>query len=90
MDPYLWLAKPSWYDPAAQQATFIVLDSTRSYLYWEPHAVIAKYFGRPAREYNVGPFTVMVWDKNLLSSIPRSPQTPAAGEKARKKPGQTG
>jgi hypothetical protein len=40
-------------------------------LYWEPRAVIAKYFGRPAREYNVGPFTVMVWDRNLLSSIPR-------------------
>ena len=54
MGPYLWLAKPSWYDPAAGQANFIVLDSTRSYLYWEPRAVIAKYFGRPAREYNVG------------------------------------
>jgi hypothetical protein len=71
MGPYLWLAKPSWYDPAGQQANFIVLASTRSYLYWEPRAVIAKYFGRPAREYHVGPFTVMVWDKNLLSSIPR-------------------
>jgi hypothetical protein len=71
MGPYLWLAKPSWYDPAAQQANFVVLDSTRSYLYWEPRAVIAKYFGRPAHEYNVGPFTVMVWDRNLLSSIPR-------------------
>jgi hypothetical protein len=69
--PYLWLAKPSWYDSASQQANFIVLDSTRSYLYWEPRAAIAKYFGRPAREYNVGPFTVMVWDRNLLSSIPR-------------------
>jgi hypothetical protein len=70
MGPYLWLAKPSWYDPVAEQANFIVLDSTRSYLYWEPRAVITKYFGRPAREYNVGPFTVMVWDRNLLSSIP--------------------
>jgi len=71
MGPYLWLAKPSWYDSAAQQANFVVLDSTRSYLYSEPRAVIAKYFGRPAHEYNVGPFTVMVWDRNLLSSIPR-------------------
>ena len=71
MEPYLWLAKPSWYDPAAQQANFVVLDSTPGYLYWEPRAVIAKVFGRPAREYNVGPFTVMVWDRNLLSSSPR-------------------
>jgi hypothetical protein len=69
MGPYLWLAKPSWYDPAAQQANFVVLDSTRSYLYWEPRAVIAKYFGRPAREYHLGAFTVMVWDRNLLSAI---------------------
>jgi hypothetical protein len=74
MGPYLWAAKPAWYDPASQQANFIVLDSTRSQLlYWEPRAVIARHFGRPAREYNVGPFTVMVWDKNLLSSIPREP-----------------
>ena len=69
--PYLWLAKPSWYDQAAQQANFVVLDSTRSYLYWEPRAVITKHFGRPAREYHVGPFTVLVWDRNLLSAIPR-------------------
>jgi hypothetical protein len=67
----LWLAKPSWYDPASEQANFIVLNSTPSYLYWEPRALIAKYFGRPAREYNVGLYTVMVWDRNLLPSIPR-------------------
>jgi hypothetical protein len=73
MAPYLWLAKPSWYDSAAHQANFVVLNSTRTYLYWEPRTVIAKYFGRPAHEYNVGPFTVMVWDRNLLSSIPRQP-----------------
>jgi hypothetical protein len=69
--PYLWLAKPSWYDSASQQANFVVLDRTRGYLYWEPGALIKKYFGRPAREYNVGPFTVMVWDRNLLSRLPR-------------------
>jgi len=72
MGPYLWLAKPAWYDPDAQQANFIVLDSTRSYLYSEPRAVIAKHFGRPAHEYHVGPFTVMVWDRNLLSSVLRA------------------
>ena len=45
-----------------------MLDSTPGYLHWEPRGVIAKVFGRPAREYNVGPYTVMVWDRNLLSS----------------------
>ena len=72
MEPYLWLAKPAWYDPAAQQANFVVLDSTRGYLYSEPRAVIAKIFGRPAHEYHVGPFTVMVWNRNLLSSMLRA------------------
>jgi hypothetical protein len=67
----LWQAKPAWYDPAGQQANFIVLSSAPGYLYWEPRALIAKYFGRPAREYSVGSFTVLVWDRNLLSSIPR-------------------
>ncbi len=67
----LWQAKPSWYDPASQQANFIVLSSAPGYLNWEPRALIRKYFGRPAREYNVGPYTVMVWNRNLLPSIPR-------------------
>jgi hypothetical protein len=67
----LWQAKPAWYDPAGQQANFIVLSSAPGYLYWEPRTLIAKYFGHPARQYNVGPFTVMVWDRNLLPSIPR-------------------
>ena len=67
----LWLAEPSWYDPASQRANFIVLDSTPGYLYWEPRAMIAKYFGRPARVYHVGPYTVLVWNRNLLPSIPR-------------------
>ena len=71
MERDLWLAKPSWYDPASQRASFIVLSSAPGYLYWEPRALITKYFGRPARVYNFGPYTVMVWDRNLLPSIPR-------------------
>ena len=71
MERDLWLAQPSWYDPASQRANFIVLSSAPGYLNWEPRSLIRKYFGRPAREYSFGPYTVMVWDRNLLSSIPR-------------------
>jgi hypothetical protein len=70
MGPDLWLAKPSWYDPASDQANFIVLSAAPGYLNWEPRALIGKYFGRPAREYRFGPYTVMVWHKNLLLSLP--------------------
>ena len=48
--------QPSWYDPAAQRASFVVLDSTPGYLYWEPRAVIARVFGPSSTRYNVGPF----------------------------------
>ena len=67
----LWLAQPSWYDPASQRADFIVLSRAPGLLNWEPRALIAKYFGQPARQYNFGPYTVLVWDRNLLPSIPR-------------------
>ena len=70
--PDLWLAKPAWYDPAGQQANFVVLSSAPGFTNnWEPRALIGKYFGRPARVYNFGPYTVMVWDRNLLASVPR-------------------
>ena len=70
--PDLWLAKPAWYDPAAQQANFVVLSSTPGFMNnWEPRALISKYFGRPAHVYKFGPYTVMVWNRNLLASLPR-------------------
>jgi hypothetical protein len=72
LGPDLWQAKTAWYDPAAQQANFVVLSSTPGFTHnWEPRALISKYFGRPTHVYNFGPYTVMVWDRNILSDIPR-------------------
>ena len=72
LGPDLWLAKPAWYDPAAQQANFVVLSSTPGFKNnWEPRALVAKGFGRPAHVYNFGPYTVMVWDRNILADVPR-------------------
>jgi hypothetical protein len=72
LGPDLWLAKPAWYDPAAQQANFVVLSSAPGFKNnWEPRALVSKYFGRPAHVYNFGPYTVMVWDRNILSDVPR-------------------
>jgi len=67
----MWEAKDTWYDPATQHANFVVFESLPGfYHHWEPRALASKYFGRPARTYNYGPYTVMVWDKNLMASIP--------------------
>ena len=68
----LWMANATWYDPARHYANFIVLDSVPGFMnHWEPRALIKKYFGEPARIYHTGRYTVMVWDRNLLPSIPR-------------------
>jgi hypothetical protein len=68
----MWEAKPSWYDPRAHRATFIVLDSQPGFLnHWEPVALVRRSFGVPSQTYHFAPYTVLVWDKNLLPSIPR-------------------
>jgi hypothetical protein len=68
----LWMSNVSWYSPTLHYANFIVLDSRPGFMnHWEPRALIRKYFGRPARTYQTGPYTVLVWDRNLLNSIPR-------------------
>jgi hypothetical protein len=70
----LWMSNEGWYDPQTHYANFIVLDSTPGYFsHWEPLALIKEYFGTPARIYRTGPYTVMVWNKNLLPSIPGQP-----------------
>ena len=68
----LWMSNVSWYDPKSHYANFIVLDSRPGFMnHWEPRALVRKYFGRPARIYHTGPYTIMVWNRNLLNNIPR-------------------
>jgi hypothetical protein len=68
----LWMSRVDWYDPKRYYANFIVLDSQPGFMnHWEPRVLIRKYFGRPARTYQAGPYTVMVWNKNLLASVPQ-------------------
>jgi hypothetical protein len=74
MQDDLWMSKKSWYDPQTHYANFIVLDSTPGYFsHWEPLGLIKEYFGTPARTYQTGPYTVLVWHKNLLLSVPGNP-----------------
>jgi hypothetical protein len=75
----LWMSKEAWYAPQTHYANFIVLDSTPGYFsHWEPLKLIRKYFGNPARTYEYGPYTVLVWNRNLLLSIPGNPAIPDA------------
>ena len=66
--PYLWEAKGSWYDPGSQRATFLVTDSQAGFFnHWQPSASVLAGFGPPVRTYHVGPYTVLVWNANLLA-----------------------
>ena len=63
-----WESKQSWYDPRSHWADFVVFDSQPGFFhYWVPLRSVRAKFGRPARTYHVGQYTIMVWDKNLLA-----------------------
>jgi hypothetical protein len=67
--PYTWVAKASWYDPAASRATFVVAVPGSGNAYAFSEAGVRRTFGQPAREYRVGQYIIMVWDKNLLLQV---------------------
>jgi hypothetical protein len=68
LQPDLWESKPSWYDPASYRPTFLVTDREPGFFtHWKPNPAALAAYGPPARTYHVGPYTVFVWDKNLLA-----------------------
>ncbi len=68
LQPDLWEAKASWYDPGAHQATFLVTEDRPGFFnHWMPNSAALAAYGPPAHTYHVGPYTIMVWDKNLLA-----------------------
>jgi hypothetical protein len=73
--PYTWVAKGSWYDPAASRATFVVAVPGPGNAYAFPEAGVRQAFGKPAREYRVGHYVIMVWDKNLLLQVSKPGRT---------------
>ncbi len=63
-----WESKASWYDPRSRKASFLILGGQAACNY--PTAAQARSaFGPPARSYQVGPYTVLVWPRNLLTML---------------------
>jgi hypothetical protein len=72
LQPNLWEAKGSWYDPDANRANFLVTSSTPGFFnHWQPNRAALAALGRPVRTYRTGPYTVYVYDKNLLAELGR-------------------
>ncbi len=71
LEPDLWEAKSAWYDPARNRANFLVTSKTPGFFHhWQPNPAALAALGKPARIYRTGPYTVYVYDKNLLAARP--------------------
>ena len=72
--PYRWEADDTWYDPSTpgNDARFVLRDAAG--LQPLDRRLTEHTFGPPSREYRVGRYEVLVWDRNLLNDL-RPPPT---------------
>jgi hypothetical protein len=62
--------KSSWFNPRLSSANFVVLGPTYAeYPGLTDKQIVVVTFGRPAHDYHVGPFQVLVYRKNLLTDL---------------------
>jgi hypothetical protein len=70
--PSSFEGKADWYDPNRNTANFVVLfPGVAEYAGFTQEWAVLATFGRPARTYHVGAYTILVWDKNLLRELSR-------------------
>jgi len=68
--PYQWESDAAWYDPKYQTADFVVFNPPiADYSGFADEAAALATFGQPAHVYQIGHYTVMVWNKNLLTDL---------------------
>jgi hypothetical protein len=59
-----------WYDPDRNTANFVVLSpGLPEYPGFSPEQAVLATFGKPARTYHVGSYTILVWNHNLLTEL---------------------
>jgi hypothetical protein len=64
-----WESNASWYDPRRREASFLILGGQAAVCNYATAGQARSAFGPPARSYHVGPYTVLVWRRNLLTMI---------------------
>ncbi len=65
--PYHWETDDANFDPALHYANFVVADGPSALPGMQRSAELT--FGRPQRIYHADGYTIMVWDKNLLTEL---------------------
>jgi hypothetical protein len=72
--PRAYESKTSWYDPRLNYANFVVCNTAdgggASVI---PMGDIRAFAGAPARTYHYKTFTIMIWNKNLLTDLGSPP-----------------
>jgi hypothetical protein len=71
--PRLYQSSASWYDSRTADATFVVSGTADGTADLIPKAEILALAGPPARTYQFQSFTIMVWNRNLLSLLGSPP-----------------
>jgi hypothetical protein len=67
--PWHWESAAVWYEPSQRRANFVIaIDSTVEGGGVSP-AAARHAFGRPAHQYQIGDYVVMVYDYNLLTRL---------------------
>jgi hypothetical protein len=69
--PRIYQSDASWYDPKLHYANFIVNTGADKPKALIPPGDWLKAFGPPAKTYHYGPYTILVWNKNLLAGLGR-------------------
>jgi hypothetical protein len=72
--PRIYQSDVSWYDPKLHYANFVVNTGADQPQAIIPSGDLLKAFGRPAKVYQYGPYTILVWNKNLLADLGRPGQ----------------
>jgi hypothetical protein len=66
---YLWVAKEAWYNPDLSYANFIVTTTKQQGGSDVPLKNVLAWYGKPAKSYVVGQYTVVVYNRNLLEDV---------------------
>jgi hypothetical protein len=72
--PRAYQSEASWYDPKSHYANFVVntgADQPKAII---PSRDLQRAFGPPAKVYHDGPYTILVWNKNLLADLGHPPK----------------
>ncbi len=66
---YPWESRAAWFDPKVSSANFVIAHVQQLGAGYLTVGLATAHFGKPAKEYFLGHTVVLVYDRNLLTSV---------------------